>query len=240
VDARRIAWLGIFFQPLFLRDGLDLRFPQDRTLLISNVRLSPDPAKLQKQPYGDLLFRETEPGLRSLRTETEQALTELGEEIGKAKARGLETAYAEIYPFLAQVTLHSRLVAFWQDRAAEQRTALNLLLEGAREAERELAAVALGKAAARVVPPLPDYSKLEIRDGYFRLGADPALIFAMLYNNHSPLQRWFANSETDYGAALVAGGGPLQRGTAAHLAGIPAISGYAPRRLGFRQRLDPR
>lgn len=206
VDARRIAWLGVFFQPLFLRDGLELMFAQDKTLLISNPRLSSDPAKLQKQPYGDLLFRETEPQLRTLRAETEEALADLSGEIERAKARGLETAYAEIYPFLAQVAFRKRLVAFWQDRAAEQRKALSLLLEGAREARWELTAVAQGKAAARVVPPLPDFGKLELRDGYFRLGADPALIFAMLYNNHSALQRWFANSETDYGAALVAGG----------------------------------
>ncbi|MGC9999670.1 MAG: beta-galactosidase [Bryobacteraceae bacterium] len=206
VDARRIAWLGVFFQPLFLRDGLELMFKQDRTLLISNPRLSTDPAKPQKQPYGDLLFRETEPGLRPLRAETEQALAELDTQIGQAKARGQETAYAEIYPYLAQVAFRSRLAAFWQDRAAEQRQALSLLLAGAREAKRELEAVAQGRAAARVVPPLPDYGKLEIRDGYYRSGADPALIFSMLYNNHSALQRWFASNETDYGAALVAGG----------------------------------
>jgi beta-galactosidase len=206
VDARRMAWLGVFFQPLCLRDGLDLRFAQDRTLVVSNMRLSVEPAKLQKQPYADLLFRETEPRSRALRTETEKALAELGADIERAKARRQETAYAEIYPYLAQVAFHSRLVAFWQDRVAEQRKALSLLLEGAREAKRELAAVAQGKAAARMVPPLPDYGKLEIRDGYYRLGADPALIFAMLYNNHSPLQRWFASNETDYGAALVAGG----------------------------------
>ena len=206
VDARRIAWLGVFFQPLFLRDGLDLRFARDRTLVVSDMRLSVEPAKPQKQPYADLLFRETEPVVRTLRTETEKALAELGPEIDRAKARGQETAYAEIYPYLAQVAFRSRLVAFWQDRAAEQRKALRFLLEGARDAKRELTAVAQGKAAARMVPPLPDYGKLEIRDGYFRLGADPALIFAMLYNNHSALQRWFASNETDYGAALVAGG----------------------------------
>jgi len=206
IDARRIAWLGVFFQPLFLRDGLELMFPQDRTLLVSNPRLSSEPARLQKQPYGDLLFRETEPALRALRAETEKAVADLGAEIERAQARGLETAYAGIYPYLAQVAFQKRLVAFWQDRAAEQRTVLNLLLEGAREAQRDLVAVEQGRAADRAVPPLPDYGKLEIRDGYFRLGADPSLIFAMLYNHHSPLQRWFASNETDYIASLVAGG----------------------------------
>ncbi len=206
IDARRIAWLGVFFQPLFLRDGLELMFPQDRTLLVSNPRLSSEPARLQKQPYGELLFRETEPALRALRAETEKAVADLGAEIERAHARGLETAYAEIYPYLAQVAFQKRLVAFWQDRAAEQRTVLNLLLEGAREAQRDLVAVGQGRAAARPEPPLPDYGKLDIRDGYFRLGADPSLIFAMLYNHHSALQRWFASNETDYGASLVAGG----------------------------------
>ncbi len=205
VDARRIAWLGVFFQPLFLRDGLELMFTQDTTLLISNPRLSRDPAKPQKQPYGDPLFRETEPGLRALRAETEKALAELGGEIERAKARGQETAYAEIYPYLAEVAFRSRLVAFWQDRDAEQHKALSFLLEGVREARLELMAVAQGKAKARVVLPLPDFDKLEIRDGYFRSGADPALIFAMLYNSHSALQRWFANHGTDYGTQLVAG-----------------------------------
>ena len=206
VDARRIAWLGVFFQPLFLRDGLELMFKQDQTLLISNPRLSADPAQPQKQPYADLLFRDTEPEVRALRAETGKALAELSAEIERAKARGVETAYAEIYPYLARVAFEKRLVAFWQNRAAEQRKALGLLLEGARDARRDLIATEQAQAAARPVPPLPDYSKLEIRDGYFRLGADPALIFAMLYNNHSALQRWFASNETDYGASLVAGG----------------------------------
>ena len=240
IDARRIAWLGVFFQPLFLRDGLELMFPQDRALLISNPRLSSEPARLQKQPYGDLLFRETEPGLRALRAETEKAVADLGAEIERAKARHLETAYAEIYPYLAQVAFQKRLVAFWQDRSAEQRTVLNLLLEGARDQQRALVAAQQGPAAARAVPPLPDYGKLEIRDGYFRSGADPSLIFAMLYNNHSPTAALVRQQRNRL--RRVAGGwrGPLQRRKAAHLASLPAVSRYASRGLGSRQRVHPR
>lgn len=206
VNAARIAWLGIYFQPLFVRDGLELMFTRDKTLLLSNPRLSAASAKPQKQPYADLLFRETELSVRSLRAETEKALEELNAEIAKAKARGIETAYAEIYPYVARMAFQKRLVAFWQDRATEQRRALTFLLEDAREARRQLAASAVGHAASHTVPPLPDYSELKIRDGYYRLGHNPSLIFAMLYNHDSPLNRWFASNETDYISSLVAGG----------------------------------
>jgi hypothetical protein len=55
VDPSRIAYVGIFFQPLFLRDGMDLKFTADRTFRLSHPRLSRSQATLQKQPYGDLL-----------------------------------------------------------------------------------------------------------------------------------------------------------------------------------------
>ena len=75
------------------------------------------------------LFKDTQPGLRAERQKVEQALARLENTIGQAKARGIETAYAEIYPFVAGIAFHSRLVAFWQDRAEEQRQALDFLLE---------------------------------------------------------------------------------------------------------------
>ncbi len=205
IDPKRIAWLGVFFQPLFLRDGQDLVFAQDRTLLLSSPRLSLAPARLQKQPYGELLFRETDASVQDLRQQTERALAELGSAIEQAKSRGMETAYAEIYPYLAQIAFHSRLVAFWQDRAQEQRRALNFLLEGAHSAQRELLEALHGKASQHLVPPTPDYQGLAIRDGYFRLGDQPVLLFGMLYNSQGPLLRWFDSSETDYGTELVAG-----------------------------------
>ena len=205
VDPHRIAYLGIFFQPPFLRDGMHLKFIEDKTLRLSNPRLSAEAAKLQKQPYGDLLFRETSPELRGLRAEVEQAINRLAQHTQQAKARNIETAYAEIYPFLAGIAFQARLVAFWQNRTEEQRSTLNFLLAGARQADRELQAALAGKAPNRPVPPLPDYGKLAARDDYFRLGNDPVLLFGMLYNRRGPLLRWFANSETDYGTQLVAG-----------------------------------
>jgi beta-galactosidase len=205
VDPHRIAYLGIFFQPLFLRDGMHLEFPVDKTFRLSNPRLSASPAKLQKQPYGDLLFQETVPDLKALRSEVEQAVALLAQHIEQAKARNIETAYAEIYPFLAGIAFQSRLVAFWQDRGREQRSTLDFLLAGARQADRELQAALAGRTPNRPVPPLPDYAKLAARNGYFRLGSDPVLLFGMLYNQRGPLLRWFANSETDYGTQLVAG-----------------------------------
>jgi beta-galactosidase len=205
IDPRHVAWMGVFFQPLFLRDGMDLQFTGNRTFVLSSPQLSAAPAKVQKQPYGDLLFAETGPGERTLRRQTEQALADLGRLIAEAKRRGADTSYAEIYPFVADVAFRLRLVAFWQDRAEEQRKALNFLLEGSRNAGRELRETLAGRGVARTVPPLPDYSRLMPRDGYFRMGANPVLLFGMLYNADGPLRRWFANSQTDYGSELVAG-----------------------------------
>ncbi|MGI8960279.1 MAG: beta-galactosidase trimerization domain-containing protein, partial [Bryobacteraceae bacterium] len=125
--------------------------------------------------------------------------------IAEAKRRALETAYAEIYPFLARIAFHKRLVAFWQDRSEEQRRALKFLLEGAQTADATLKAE-FGSGRSLPLPPPPDYGRLTIRDGYFRLRDQPVLPFGMLYNHDGPLLRWFANSETDYGTELVAGG----------------------------------
>jgi Beta-galactosidase len=205
VDPRRVSYLGIFFQPLFLRDGMDLKFTEDKSFVLSNPRLSAVSATLQKQPYGDLLFRETDAGLSGRRQEAEQALRELEKRIEEAKVKGVETAYAEIYPFLAGLAFRSRLVAFWQDRTEEQRRALAFLIQGARNAENELRSAIDGKAPRRSVPPVPEYAALTAKDGYFRRNGDPVLLFGMLYNRQGPLLRWFANSQTDYGTQLVAG-----------------------------------
>src|SRR5690242_21274070 len=125
IDARQIRWLGIFVQPLFVRDGMELKFAKYTQLDLSHPRLNPELAKLQKQPYGDLLFKETQPSLQSEREKVGRALASLESTIAQAKGRGVETAYAEIYPFVAGIAFHSRLVAFWQDRAEEQRHVLD-------------------------------------------------------------------------------------------------------------------
>ncbi len=205
VDAGRIAWLGIFIQPLFLRDGMDVAFTEDRAFTLSNARLDSEPAKLQRQPYGDLLFRQTEVPLIALRKQAEQALESLQRAIAEGKERRIETAYAEIYPFVAGIAFQSRLVAFWQDRAREQRIALEFLLSAAREAEAELRSVLEGKSPDRPVPAVPSYDRLTAQDGYFRLDGAPLLLYGMLYNTRGPLLRWFADSATDYGTQLVAG-----------------------------------
>jgi hypothetical protein len=206
IDPKRISWLGIFVQPLFLRDGMELKFTQDQTLQFSNPRLSAAPARLQKQPYGDLLFNDTEPGLLSEREEVERALEGLQNTIAQAKGRGIETAYAEIYPFLAGFAFRKRLVAFWQDRSEEQRHVLDFLLQATHRADSTLKAALADKSRSPSVPPVPDYGRLAINHGYFRLGDQSVLPFGMLYNHDGPLLRWFANSETDYGTELVAGG----------------------------------
>ena len=206
VDPARIAYVGIFFQPLFLRDGMDLKFTEDRTFRLSNPRLSGSPAILQKQPYGDLLFRQTDPSLGGLRKEVEVAIDDLRKTIEQARTQGIETAYAEVYPFLSRIALNARLVAFWQDPVREQLRALDFLLEGSKLAAKDLQEAIGGEASRLQVPPVPDYARLAIRDGYFRLGEDPVLLFGMLYNQRGPLLRWFANSQTDYGTQLIAGG----------------------------------
>jgi hypothetical protein len=206
VDPGRIAYVGIFFQPLFLRDGMELKFTGDRIFRLSNPRLSLSAARQQKQPYGDLLFSQTDPALSGLRREVELAIADLGKSIEQAGSRGIETAYAEIYPFLSGIAFNSRLVAFWQNRTEEQRQVLEFLLEGAKQAGKDLQEALNGRASIALVPKVPDYASLVIRDGYFRLGDDPFLLFGMLYNRQGPLLRWFANSQTDYGTQLIAGG----------------------------------
>ncbi len=205
VDPKHVAYLGIFFAPLFLRDGMDLRFREDKTFQLSNLHLDAAAAKLQKQPYAEPLFAETAPGLAGLRREVEVSVSDLRGLIHEAQARGIDTAYAEIPSFLADIAFRKRLVAFWQDRVEQQREALESLQRESCRAARELREVLAGTRQPLVAPPLPKYSDLEIRDGYFRLGDEPKLIFGMLYNRQGPLLRWFANSQTDYGTQLVAG-----------------------------------
>ncbi len=206
IDPRRIAYLGIFFNPLFLRDGMDLKFIEDKAFRLENLRLEHGAAKLQNQPYAEALFKETDPSLLAERQKVEQAIRELRSLIQQAQARGIETAYAEINPFLAGIAFRSRLVAFWQDRTEEQRKALDFLLWESGRAASDLREALEGKRQPLLVPPNPPYREVQPRDGYFRLGDEPKLIFGMLYNAAGPLLRWFANSETDYGTQLVAGG----------------------------------
>jgi Beta-galactosidase len=205
VDPKRVAYLGIFFASLFLRDGMDLKFLEDKTLQLSNFRLDTTAARLQKQPYAELLFTETAPELAELRREVEGSITELRGLIQETQRRGIDTAYEEIPPFLAEIAFNKRLVAFWQDRVEQQRDTLEFSLRESRRASSQLREVLEGKRKPLVAPPLPAYSELSPRDGYFRLGEEPKLIFGMLYNRQGPLLRWFANSQTDYGTQLVAG-----------------------------------
>lgn len=205
VSAKHVAYLGIFFSPLFLRDGMVLRFMQDKGFELSNLRLAIDQARAQKQPYGDLLFKTTVPQLEGERKEVEQTIQQLNGLIQQAHERKIDTAYQEIYPFVANLAFHTRLVAFWQDRAQEQREALDFLLAGTRQAITDLQEELAGKRQALSAPSVPPYSKLTIRNRYFREGHEPLLLLGMLYNQRGLLLRWFADSATDYGTELVAG-----------------------------------
>jgi hypothetical protein len=205
LDPRRIAYLGIFFNPLFLRDGMDLKFTKDTTFQLANLRLDKSPARVQRQPYAEPLFKETARSLLADREEVENALVELRSLIEQARSRGIDTAYEDIYPSVADIVFRMRLVPFWQDRTDEQRKALNFLLSGSRRAADELHAELEGKLPVRVVPAVPGHADLTIRDGYFRLGDEPKLLFGMLYNYRGPLLRWFAKSEFGPGEWLVAG-----------------------------------
>jgi beta-galactosidase len=205
VDPKHVSRLGIFVQPLFIRDGMELKFAKYTPLDLSNPRLSPEPARLQKQPYGDLLFKETQPNLQSQREAVERAMASLQNTIAEAQGRAIDTNYAEIYPFLARIAFEKRLVAFWQDRSEEQRRALSFLLEAAQTADATLKDE-IGSGRSLPLPPVLDYNRVTIRDRYFRVRDRPVLPFGMLYNHDGPLLRWFANSETDSGTELVAGG----------------------------------
>src|SRR5690348_4171843 len=205
VSPAHIAYLGIFFSPLFLRDGMDLRLRDDRTFRLANLRLATDPARAQKQPYGDLLFRTTVPQLSAEHKQADNAIQQLNGLIQHEREHRIDTAYQEIYPFVANLAFHTWLVAFWQDRAQEQRKALDFLLAGTRQAITDLQEELAGKRQALSAPSVPPYSRLTISDRYFRQGHTPLLLLGMLYNQRGPLLRWFANSATDYGTQLVAG-----------------------------------
>ncbi|MGA8265157.1 MAG: hypothetical protein WB779_12010, partial [Ignavibacteriaceae bacterium] len=123
VSPEHVAYLGFFFSPLFLRDGMVLRFKQDKVFRLTNLRLATDEARAQKQPYGDLLFKTTVPQLDGEREQVDQAIQQLNGLIQQARGRKIDTAYQEIYPFVANLAFHTRLIAFWQDRAQEQRQA---------------------------------------------------------------------------------------------------------------------
>jgi len=206
IDARRVAYLGIFFAPLFLRDGMDLKFLEDKTFRLSNLRLEAASAQLQRQPYAEPLFAQMSPAMAAWRKQTEVAINELLTLIQEAQARNIETAYAEIYPFLADVAFKKRLAAFWQDRGAQQRETLTFLLTESRRAAEELKEILAGHRPQWTVPPHPAYRELQIRDGLFYLGDEPKLLFGLLYHRAGPLLRWFANSRTDIIQELVAGG----------------------------------
>jgi hypothetical protein len=205
VSAKHIAYLGIFFSPLFLRDGMVLRFKRDKVFKLSNLRLATDEAMAQKQPYGDLLFKTTVPQLEGERKQVDQAIQQLNGLIQQAHRRKIDTSYQDICPFVANLAFHTRLVAFWQDRAQEQRKALDFLLAGTQHSIADLQEELAGKRQPLSVPSVPPYSKLSIHDRYFREGRTPLLLLGMLYNQRGPLLRWFADSATDYGTELVAG-----------------------------------
>src|SRR5690348_7455434 len=85
VSPAHIAYLGISFSPLFLRDGMDLRFKDDKTFGLANLRLAADPARAQKQPYGDLLFKTTVPQLAAERKQIEDAIQQLNGLVQQAR-----------------------------------------------------------------------------------------------------------------------------------------------------------
>jgi len=220
INSKRIASLGLFFSPLFIRDGQVLKFRTDKILQISNLRLDSALAKPQVQPYGDLLFKTTDPSLVDKRKDVETSIRDLQLLIGQAQRQGVDSREAEIYPFLADMLFRRRFVAFWQDRAEMQRQGLDFLLRGSAQAAADLRATLLGKQLAKTVPPVPGFSDLSIKEGYFRQGDEPKLLYGMIYNcyyheesgtipgaslNPGPLLRWFANSEVDYGHWLVGG-----------------------------------
>ena len=220
INLKRIASLGLYFSPLYIRDGQVLKFRTDTTLQVSNLRLDSALARTQVQPYGDLLFKATDPSLVSKREEVETSIRDLQLLIARAQHQGIDSREAEIYPFLADMLFRRRLVSFWQDRVEMQRQALDFLLRGSAQAAAGLHAALLGKQLAKTVPPVPAFDDLSIKEGYFRQGDEPKLLYGMIYNCYyheesgtipgasldpGRLLRWFANSEVDYGHWLVGG-----------------------------------
>ena len=161
-----------------------LKFRRQENAEFSNPRLSAEPAKLQKQPYGDLLFKKRARSAIATR-KVEQALGDSAEH-DRARPKGelIETAYAEIYPFLAEIAFHSRLVAFWQDRTEEQRKAfwVSSREQRKRADSRLKAALDSGKCARCAADSrlLQAHNKKSATSG---LADEPVLPFGMLYNH---------------------------------------------------------
>jgi len=114
-----------------------------------------------------------------------RALAQIAEVEGlieQVRQQGHETAYFEIAPYVARLGLETR----WDlpEHERHRPDYVDWALERAAEVKGRLEEVLAGKRQALVAPPIPDYSELELRDGYLRL--DGELVFLFGINGGGP------------------------------------------------------
>jgi hypothetical protein len=94
-----------------------------------------------------------------------------------ARTKGHDVSYFEIIPHVARLGLETR----WDLPEQETHRAEYVewaLTHVAQTADR-LRDVLAGRTKALAVPPIPDYAKLELRDGYLRVEGEPVLLFGV-------------------------------------------------------------
>ncbi|HUW59330.1 MAG TPA: beta-galactosidase trimerization domain-containing protein [Planctomycetota bacterium] len=102
------------------------------------------------------------------------ALEELGAAVKNAQEAGHETLYAEIPLTVGQRFLEKE----WDDpKLADRREDwAKFLMRTIRFEKAQLDAMLAGAKNARLVPPIPEYARLKMKDNYFYLDGEPFLV----------------------------------------------------------------
>jgi hypothetical protein len=151
-----------------------LAFPQSypKPLYLSYIRLvKGDESRKQYAPHP----KDTEEkALTDLRKEAEGAWEGLTQLIGQARSKGIDTAYFEIQPVVAEVALDYRW--FLLACASEREGYARFVAERCRRAARELEEALAGSRQTLSVPPPPEVARLKAVGRYFQDGDRPRLI----------------------------------------------------------------
>ena len=119
-----------------------------------------------------------------------EALEELRGTVEMAKAKGLDTSYAEIPLMLGDLAFEVRWTM--PEHQHLKKEYAELVLDRASKADAELRKVMAGELPNLVVPPHPDYGKLELKGPYYEDEKGKRILFSMQYHHKGELTRWFA------------------------------------------------
>jgi hypothetical protein len=151
-----------------------LAFPQSypKPLYLSYLRLVKGDES--RKEYAPKPKRAEEQALTDLRKEAEGARDKLVALIGQARSTGIDTAYCEIQPVVAEVALDYRW--FLPACAPERGGYARFVAERCRRAAGELEEALAGSRQPLSVPPPPEVSRLKAVGRHFQDGERPRLI----------------------------------------------------------------